>query len=315
MADNSDNKYLDYNGLKIYDGKIKEWAKELDEPIDASFVTNNSVGALLSGTSIKETDTLASLIMKMLVSVKDATLNSNPTMNELTNAGGTAVGSYEVGTTIRTDLKTSFKDGAFNSYKAGSNTQTEVITAGCVATGPTYILKNASDASVDYEPQGSFVLKAGTATITGSYSYAASTAKAKKSDGSESTISIKPGSVSKNLTWTGYYCRFEGKFEDGALPDSFTRENLTNKGRCVKGDITDITMPTRYYVIAIPNEFSISAAVNVDSANASIMGSIMNGYPKQINVADAGEGTHAYKLYIFDAGVGSGNNQIKITLK
>lgn len=315
MADTSDNKYLDYNGLKIYDSKIKEWAKELDEPIDAAFVTNNSVGALLSGTSIKETDTLASLIMKMLVSVKDATLKSNPTMNALTNAGGTAAGSYEVGTTIRTDLKTSFKDGAFNSYKAGSNTQTEVIGAGCVATGPTYTLKNGSDATVDYAPQGSFVLKEGTATITGSYSYAASTAKAKKSDGSESTISIKPGSVSQNLTWTGYYCRFEGKFADGALPASFTRENLTNKGRCVKGDITGITMPIRYYVIAIPNEFSISAAVNVDSANASIMGSIMNGYPKQINVADAGTGTHAYKLYIFDAGVGSGNNQIKITLK
>lgn len=315
MADKSDNKYLDYAGLKIYDGKIKEWAKELDEPIDAAFVTNNSVGALPSGTSIKETDTLASLIMKMLVSVKDAELETKPSMTAIGNSGGTAAGSYEVGTTINTNLTASFHDGTIKSYKANSNTDMESLPAGCVESGPTFAIVEPGSTSTPYTAQSSFVLKPGKTTITGTYTYSVSTLKAKKSDGSESAKAWPAGTLSKDILWNGYYCRFEGKFEDGALPTSFTRANLTNKGQCVTGDITGITMPVRYYVIAIPNERSISAAVNVDSANASIMGSIMDGYPKQINMADAGTGTHAYKLYIFDAGVGSGNNQIKITLE
>lgn len=307
MADTTNSKLIDINRLSEYDAKIKAWAKELDEPIDQDFTTNNTVGALGSGTVITKDMTLANLIAKMLVSVKDASIHKYPSCT-LSN-DGTKVSSYEVGTTINTTLNCPYTDGTFTSYKAGSNTQTENINAGCTPAGPKY-----AKGGVEYGAD-SFVLENGANTITGSYTYSASTVKPKKSDGSESSISIPAGSCESSLTWTGYYCRFEGKFEDSALPTSFTRANLTNKGQCVKGDITGITMPIRYYVIAIPNEFSIAAAVNVDSANASIMGSIINGYPKQIDMADAGAGTHAYKLYIFDAGAGSGNNQIKITLK
>ena len=303
------SKLIDITRLSEYDAKIKAWAKELDEPIDQDFTTNNTVGALGSGTVITKDMTLASLIAKMLVSVKDASVKTWPSCTLSNN--GTTVKSYEVGTTINTELHCPYTDGTFTSYKAGSNTQTEVINAGCVQTGPKY-----TKGGVEYAAD-SFILGNGSNTITGSYTYSASTVKPKKSDGSESSISIAANekTCSSSLTWTGYYCRFEGKFENGALPESFTRANLINKGQCVKGDITGITMPIRYYVIAIPNEFSIAAAVNVDSANASIMGSIMDGYPKQINMGDAGTGTHAYKLYIFDAGAGSGSNQIKITLK
>lgn len=307
MADTTNSKLIDITRLTEYDAKIKAWAKELDEPIDQDFTTNNTVGALGSGTVITKDMTLASLIAKMLVSVKDASVKTWPSC-KLSNTG-TAATSYEVGTTINTGLDCPYTDGTFNSYKAGSNTQTESIDAGCTPAGPKY-----TKGGVEYGAD-SFVLTSGSNTIKGSYTYSASTVKPKKSDGSESSISIPAGSCESSLTWTGYYCRFEGKFENGGLPESFTRANLINKGQCVKGDITGITMPIRYYVIAIPNEFSIAAAVNVDSANATIMGSIMDGYPKQINMGDAGTGTHAYKLYIFDAGAGSGSNQIKITLK
>lgn len=299
-------KYLDLEGLGHYDTLLKSWVKELDEPIDQKFVVNNAVGAIKEGTVINSTDTIAGILIKMLQSVKDATVASNPSCT-ISNTGTAAGKSYEVGTTINTALSCKYTDGTFNSYK--DSVSTEKLNAGCVQTGPTYT-KGSAAYTAD-----SFVLASGANVITGSYTYSKSTVKPKKSDMSESAISIAAGSCESKLTWTGYYCRFEGKFENGALPSSFTRENLTNKGQCVKGDITGITMPVRYYVIAIPNEFSIAAAVNVDSANASIMGSIMEGYPKQINMGDAGTGTHAYKLYIFDAGAGSGSNQIKITLK
>lgn len=302
---NTTKKYLDLDGLSHYDTLLKKWVKELDEPIDQSIVVNNAVGAIKEGTVINSTDTIAGILIKMLQSVKDASVASEPSCT-ISN-GGTKVGEYEVGTTINTDLRCAYTDGTFDSYNGPAST--EKLTAGCVQEGPTYT-KGSATYTAD-----SFVLASGQNIITGSYTYSKSTAKPKKSDGSESAISISAGSCESKLTWTGYYCRFEGKFKDGALPTDFTRTNLTKIGKCVKGDITGITMPVRYYVIAIPNEFSIAAAVNVDSANASIMGSIMDDYPKQINMGDAGEGTHAYKLYIFDAGAGSGNNQIKITLK
>lgn len=303
----TNSKLIDINRLKEYDAKIKEWTKELDEPIDQEFTTNNTVGALESGTAITRDMTLAKLITDMLVSVKDATKGSDPSCS-MKNTGGTSTGAYEVGTTINTSLSCTYIDGTFNSYKANSNTQTEVINAGCTPTGPSY-----KKGSAEYSAE-SFILAKGNNTITGTYAYSASTNKAKKSNQEESSLSIPAGSCNSSLTWRGYYCRFDGKFEDGKLPSTFTRENLTNSGECKTGDITGITMPIRYYVMAIPKEFTISAAVNVNSANASIMGSIMDGYPKTISMRDSGTGTYDYKLYIFDAGAGSGNNKIKITL-
>lgn len=298
------NKYLSFSGLQSYDEKIKEWTKNLDEPIDIQFVTNNTVGALKAGTSIPSTETLANLLYKMLLSVKDATLGNKPSC-KITNTGTEAGKKYEVGTTINTTLTGSYTDGKFNSYKTGSNTETETINAGCSGTGPTF--KKGGEEYSD----GSFILNSGANTITATYSYTASTVKAKKSDGSDSDIKHEAGTCSDSLTWTGYYNYYEGAVD--TLPDTIDRTWAMEKLKC--GEYTskyDTTMNKPYYAILIPENKTI--VVKDNNTNADLSGTMKKS---EVTIADAAGRNVNYYMYTcsFDSATGLESNKITITFK
>ena len=302
MADTTNSKLIDITRLSEYDAKIKAWAKELDEPIDQDFTTNNTVGALGSGTVITKDMTLASLIAKMLVSVKDASVNTWPSC-KLSNTG-TAATSYEVGTTINTVLNCPYTDGTFTSYKAGSNTQTEVINAGCVQTGPKY-----TKGGVEYAAD-SFILGNGSNTITGSYTYSASTVKPKKSDGSESSISIAANAkaCSSSLTWTGYYKFYEGAVD--AIPAVINRANVQGLNQGAYKTSFSTKMNKKCYMICIPENKTIH--VKDTATNADLTGTMTK---KEVSIEDAAGRAKTYYMWTceYASSVGLENNAITIT--
>lgn len=302
MADTTNSKLIDINRLSEYDAKIKAWAKELDEPIDQDFTTNNTVGALGSGTVITKDMTLASLIAKMLVSVKDASIHTYPSCT-LSNYG-TEVSSYEVGTTINTTLNCPYIDGTFTSYKAGSNTQTENINAGCTPAGPKY-----TKGGVEYGAD-SFVLENGANTITGSYTYSASTVKPKKSDGSESSISIAANAqeCSSKLTWTGYYKFYEGAVD--AIPAVINRANVQGLNQGVYKTSFNTKMNKKCYMICIPENKTIH--VKDTASNADLTGTMKK---KEVTIEDAAGRAKTYYMWTceYDSSVGLENNAISIT--
>lgn len=295
------SKLIDINRLTEYDTKIKAWAKELDESIDQNFTTNNTVGALTSGTTITKDMTLANLIAKMLVSVKDATWRSNPSCS-LSNTGTAPNTSAEVGTTISTSLSCSFTDGTFNSYKADSNTQTEVINAGCTPTGPTYT-KGGAEYSAE-----SFVLENGDNIITGSYTYGASTNKAKKSDHTESSLSISAGSCNSTLKWTGYYNFYEGAVD--SIPETINRTNVNGLNKGAYKTSYSTKMNKKCYMICIPKNKTIHVKDN--STNADLSGTMIK---TTVSIEDAAGRAKTYYMYTctFDAAVGLGGNSISIS--
>lgn len=299
----SDKKqYLELEGLKLYDSKIKTWAKDLDEPIDEDIVTNNTVGGLKGGTQITKDTTLVNIIKTMLVSTKDATIASRPSCT-ISNGEGTSAGSYEVGTTITTSLSSSYTDGAFNSYVSANKTET--IAAGCASTGQKYTI-----GSTEYSAD-SFILKQGANIITSTYTYGASTVIPKKSNGDDSTISISAGSTSNSLTWTGYYNYYEGAVD--SIPETIDREYALKLNHGSYKTTYDTLMDKKCYIICIPENKTIKAKDNKTGADLETM--MKN---TTVTISDAsGKSEVAYYMYYitFDAATGLGDDNITISFK
>lgn len=298
----TNSKLIDITRLTEYDAKIKAWAKELDEPIDQEFTTNNTVGALESGTAISKDETLANLIARMLVSVKDVTSTTAPTCY-LSNTGTAAGKDYEVGTTISTSLTCSFTDGSFNdSYVAGSNTKTEKIAAGCKPTGPNYT-KGGAEYSAE-----SFILEDGGNTITGSYTYGASTVKPKKSDGSDSAKTIAAGSCNSKLTWTGYYNFYEGAVD--SIPTEINRTNVSGLNKGAYKTSYSTKMNKKCYMICIPENKTIH--VKDTATNADLTGTMTK---RTVSIEDAAGRAKTYYMWTcqYASSVGLENNAISIT--
>lgn len=299
----SDKKqYLELEGLKLYDSKIKTWAKDLDEPIDEDIVTNNTVGGLKEGTEITKDTTLVNIIKTMLVSTKDATIAICPSCT-ISNGGGTSAGSYEVGTTITTSLSSSYTDGAFNSYVSANKTETKA--AGCASTGQKYTM-----GSTEYSAD-SFVLKQGANTITSTYTYGASTVIPKKSNWDDSDISIPAGSTSNSLTWTGYYNYYEGAVD--SIPETINREYALKLNHGAYKTTYDTSMGKKCYIICIPEDKTITAKDNeIGAYLEKMMGK------KVVSISDAsGKSEVTYYMYYikFDAAAGLGDDKITITFK
>lgn len=300
----SDKKqYLELEGLKLYDSKIKTWAKDLDEPIDEDIVTNNTVGGLTAGTEITKDTTLVNIIKTMLVSTYDATVASEPSCT-ISNVGGTSSGSYEVGTTIETSLSSSYVDGTFNSYVSASKTET--IAAGCVSKGPKYTMNGTEYVA------SSFVLKQGANTITSTYTYDKSTVIPKKSNGDDSsTCYILGGSTQNSLTWTGYYNYYEGAVD--RIPKTIDRDYALTLNHGAYKTAYETLMDKKYYIICIPENKTITAKDTKTGADLKTMMKCTT-----VSISDASEKTEVtyYMYYIeFDAAVGLGDDSINITFK
>ena len=286
----TNSKLIDITRLTEYDAKIKAWAKELDEPIDQEFTTNNTVGALESGTVITRDMTLAKLITDMLVSVKDATLKSKPTC-ALTNSG-TSTGNKEVGTTIETTLSCKYSDGSFNSYKANSNTETEVIAAGCELAGTKYY-KN----DVEYN-EASFVLGNEIVQLVGKCTYKASTNKAKKSDHTDSALSISAGTaISNKLSYTGLYRYYVNQYD--SIPETIDRTVLMESGGdndiYSGGKSVTYKLTKRCAIVAVIG--TVSKIIDTTHLNNDITSSFIK---RTGTIADAAGNDVNYNIYVFE---------------
>lgn len=292
--------YLGLEGLTHYDNKLKSWTKALDEPLDEDITTNNDVGGLKAGTDITKDTTLVTIIKKMLVSTKDAKIASYPSCT-ITNSSSTPSGkSYEVGTTIYTTLNSTYKDGTFTSYTGASTTT--IISAGCAGTGPIY-----TKDEIVYGDE-SFILKEGSNKITATWEYAASAVTPKKSDATDSTVSIPKNSTSNSLTWTGYYNYYTGAVN--SVPETIDRAYVDSSLTCgVFKTSYDVKMNKSCYIICIPKDMKIT--VKDKSTNANLSDDMKT---KTTTIADAGGNAVTYYVYyiVFDSDTGLENNDIHI---
>lgn len=218
--------------------------------------------------------------------------------------GGTSTGLYEVGTTIKTSLSSSYVDGTFNSYVSAS--KTEIIAANCVSEGQKYTMNGAEYVA------SSFVLKRGANTITSTYTYGKSTVIPKKSNGDDSsTCSIPAGSTSKSLTWTGYYNYYEGAVD--SIPETIDREYALKLNHGAYKMTYNTSMGKKCYIICIPENKTIDVVVK-SSIESNISNSIKK---KEVNIKDANNSEVIYYMYYtsFDDPTGLGETNVTITFK
>lgn len=265
--------------------------------MEESFTTNMTLGGIESGTQIKATDSIKTIIKNMLLKFKEATVKSEPYAT-ISPTGG----NVEYGTTIYNDFTANLVDGEFTQYTNGG-TSTEDIVMGCNKTSTAFQKKVGSDSYTDYTNGTSFKVNE-TTTIKAIVSHSASTAKPTNSDGSSTLSSYAAGSKEVTATYTPRYGWFFITLD--AMPGSVTRETFGDYDGLVTGAFnTTQSFNKKVVLLAIPSAYKLSSALSANNEEQTYDES-------DITIADAGGTNRDYKLYAFkyDAVLG-----VNVTLK
>ena len=220
--------------------------------IQESGVTATKVGCLDAGTVIKEDDTLADILSRILFKVYMATLVKRPST---TITCTPEFGIVEAGTTFNTIINAKYHDGQFKEYTGKTDTSTNIIDAGCVSSGAEYKVGALGVASGTTINMGSEF--GSTVTVKARNSYLKSTARPKNSDGSVTLSTIPAG----NTIYTGgdYVAGFKyfvGYTPIDGLPiDSASIRSLSTN---------DIDMPSDGFVPFNTDKINISGGENVE---------------------------------------------------
>ena len=126
------SKYVDSNALSRYHQNITEVIEDGDSMTDAVTVelgTGGTLGGYKTGDIIAQGTPIENVIKKMLAKQIPPTYTA-PTVS-LTNNGGTAAGSYEIGTTIFPKLR-----AAYNQNDGGALTTLSIVGIASGVTSP-----------------------------------------------------------------------------------------------------------------------------------------------------------------------------------
>lgn len=278
------------------EGLIGTGGGSVDVTMGETFTTNMAVGGIDSGTQIKATDTIKTIIKNMLLKLKEAVVKSAPYAT-ISPTGG----NVEYGTTISQTFTASLVDGKFTQYTNGG-TSTQDINMGCSKTSAAFQKKVGSGSYTDYTNGTSFKVDE-TTSIKAIVSHYASTAKPTNSDGS-STLSYAAGSKEATATYTPRFGWFFVTLD--AMPASVTRETFGNYDGLVTGAFnTTQSFNKKVVLLAIPSAYKLSSALSANNEEQSYTES-------SITIADAGGTGRNYKLYAFEYAAALGVN---VTLK
>ncbi len=255
-----------------------------------TFKTNETVGALASGTTITAGTDVVSVVKSMLVKFKAAFVKSNPSVT-ISNSG-TAFGDYEVGTTVTPVLSSTYVDGKFTSYKDVSTTQD--IAAGC-AKGATTYLRGMTALQGNSE---SYVLPQGTTTYRVEQAYGASTNVPKNSDGTNGSVSIAAGTCDRGGDYNAYLRLFTGVFaSQAAVPASNLRTGLTAGALVKSAPSFAMNFSNKVIAVAVPSQYTLRSAIEPLTGEDERPYLVQNG--TSVQIADVNGDMQNYKLYVF----------------
>lgn len=278
------------------EGLIGTGGGSVDVTMGETFTTNMAVGGIDSGTQIKSTDTIKTIIKNMLLKLKEAVVKSAPYAT-ISPTGG----NVEYGTTISNSFTANLVDGKFTQYTNGG-TSTQDINMGCSKISAAFQKKVGSGSYTDYTNGTSFKVDE-TTSIKAIVSHSASTAKPTNSDGS-STLSYAAGSKEATATYTPRLGWFFVTLD--AIPTSVTRETFGNYDGLVTGAFnTTQSFNKKVVLLAIPSAYKLSSALSANNEEQTYTES-------NITIADAGGTGRSYKLYAFEYAAALGVN---VTLK
>ena len=248
-----------------------------------TFKTNETVGALASGTTIKAGTDVVSVLKSILVKLKEAVIKSYPSVS-ISNSG-TAFGDYEVGTEVTPVLSSTYTDGVFTSYKDVSTTQN--LAAGC-AKGATTYLRGMTALQGNSE---SYVLPQGTTTYRVEQAYGASTNVPKNSDGTNGSVSIAAGTCDRGGDYNAYLRLFTGVFA------SNLRTGLTAGALVKSAPSFALNFSNKVIAVAVPSQYTLRSAIEPLTGEDERPYLAQNG--TNVQIADVNGDMQNYKLYVF----------------
>jgi hypothetical protein len=278
------------------EGLIGTGGGSADVTMGEAFTTNMAVGGIDSGTQIKATDTIKTIIKNMLLKLKEAFVKSNPSAS-ISPTGG----NVEYGTTVSSAFTANLIDGKFTQYTNGGSS-TQDINMGCSKTSAAFQKKVGSGSYTDYTNGTSFKVDE-TTSIKAIVSHTASTAKPTNSDGT-STLIYPEGSKEATATYTPQFGWFFATLD--TMPSSVTRATFGNyKGLITGAFNTTQSFDKKVVLLAIPSAYKLSSALSANNEEQTCN-------EKNITIADAGGTSRDYKLFAFEYASPLGVN---VTLK
>lgn len=277
------------------EGLIGTGGGSADVTMGETFTTNMIVGGIDSGTQIKATDTIKTIIKNMLLKLKQAFVKSNPSAS-ISPTGG----NVEYGTTVSSTFTANLIDGKFTQYTNGG-TSTQDISMGCTKTSAVF-QKKVGNGSYEAYNGAEFNVNE-TTYIKAIVSHTASTTKPTNSDDS-STLSYPEGSKEITATYTPKFGWFFVTLD--AMPESVTRQTFGSYKGLVTGAFnTTQSFDKKVVLLAIPSAYKLSSALSANNEEQTYTES-------NITIADVGGTGRSYKLFAFkyDAVLG-----VNVTLK
>lgn len=277
------------------EGLIGTGGGSVDVTMGETFTTNMVVGGIDSGTQIKATDTIKTIIKNMLLKLKEAFIKSNPSAS-ISPTGG----NVEYGTTVSSAFTANLIDGKFTQYTNGGSS-TQDINMGCSKTSVAFQKKVGNGS---YEVYNGAEFKVNETTyIKAIVSHTASTAEPTNSNGN-STLSYAAGSKEDTATYTPRLGWFFVTLD--AMPTSVTRETFGSYKGLVTGAFnTTPSFDKKVVLLAIPSAYKLSSALSANNEEQTYD-------EKNITIADAGGTNRDYKLFAFEYASPLGVN---VTLK
>lgn len=252
-----------------------------------------SVGTLNNGSKLAKGASLTDVLKQILIKEIDATVGVNPS-TKISVAGVTSGGSYEVGTSLTATLSHTYTDG---NFVGADSLYTYNLPAGCAEGGTTYTL----DGTVVTSPH-TLVVTEGSHTFKCETAYGASTAKPKKNNGTDSSVSIPDGNaVSGNHSFTGKFYGYVGYSTktEGSQFDSDSIKALAAAKQFLTVNGTTILLSSAEsngtsIVIAVPAKYKLSEIQN------SLGVSILKNFNAPVSVGYTnGKTTTDYHVYVY----------------
>lgn len=252
-----------------------------------------SVGTLNNGSKLTKGASLTDVLKQILIKEIDAKVGLYPS-TKINVTGVANNGSYEVGTSLNATLSHTYTDGKF---VGADSLYSYSLNAGCTEGGTTYTLDGT-----DVTSPHTLVVTEGSHTFKCKTAYGASTAKPKKNNGTDSSVSIPAGNaVSGNHSFTGkfygyvgYSTKTEGsQFDSASIKALAAAKQFLN----VNGTTTLLSSATSdgtSIVVAVPSKYKLS------SIQDSLGPSILENFNTPVTVDYTnGETTTAYNVYVY----------------
>lgn len=306
-------KYVDSNNLTYYNNKIKKVIKDgdsINESITVELGQNGSLGGYKTGDTIAKDTTLQTVIKKLLAKQIPPTY-ALPTASLLNN-GGTAQGSYEIGSYITPKVKVSFvqKDGG------------SAISIKITKNGTSVI--ETSDLSLATYEENQFVLS-NQVVYKGSVSYSEGPIKNDNLGEPYPDTHIVAGEVStNNYTYSPYR---QGYFwgilntssSEAPLTSEIIRTGTKKNGAYAAGSISGIAANSvqnrkRIFIACPADKKGVTKVIMPSAMNADCTADFVKQSETVLVEGANGYDAIAYNVWVYEPALISDDQTFTITL-